>query len=873
MATISAELVGASYRPGGATSGQKGEVSTSSFGSPRHVLTQSQEIHLDAMRAPQAGADGSVVKTFAVRRSAQGAVGLRFYRDGTEQSGPLVVSEVLPGSPAAQSGLVTAGHTIQEINARSVDGLSVPVVEKLLQGAPGSNVLIKTGLPPASSQRGRCPSVAAEMRPPVSGARTTSGASIYDEWYQKSPRSSISNNQTPVPASSPGHNPQTDPLGAHDWRQYRTVPITRDEAGGVGMSFRRQAHNPTVGPVEIVAVEPGGAASRTEVAPGDLMYRIGRWDLTELPLENVTGLLRGTPGSVIEVEVVKQEGLSKDRSMAKTLQDPSALASEVADVKITLHINSNTAGTAGSRQRVAFEEFLAHDLSRASDHPETSFEIQSIEAGCSTDGASDCTVVMVRISRDGSRPPNSVAAGLAGQLSQPYSDLMLGDISCHCTAIEVVYLGAVTEVPGVSVGCGKIMSAWESITSPRESINTKPALSPPPSQGFPKTTETHVLESIGAGAFHTIDNAYHSVEKIFSPSPVKDSNSDMVDGNSMADFALELDVPFERVGTDGSFERSEFKGVLCRDLACASGWQAGAEARQSSSSGFRNLTVERTAAGLGLHFSVAKRPKGTPAPAKVKALASGSAAAIAGLREGDLIHFIDGEDITSFLPAKMAELLRGAPGTKVVLTVTSLAAGATTSSITALGSSTGLSPQCFHIKALSPGSVRVDMRVEGSKLANAVRVVEDLERQAKDRNSQLRQGSVTRHLKSLTPGTSLQTVTLNRSHEGTVGLRFSRKDAETNGPFLILEILPGSAAEKCGCFRINNRILQIDGHSVLNVDVKDAAALLKGAPLSSVAVTIQGDGDEKGQAIVEVSARAYLGSYALHHYTSIDCGR
>jgi Ca2+-binding EF-hand superfamily protein len=109
-----------------------------------------------AMRALQASTDGSVVKTFAVRRSAKGAVGLRFYRDGADESGPLVVSEVLPGSPAAQSGLVSPGETIQEINARSVDGLSVPDVAKLLQGAPRSEVFLTIGMLPALSH-GRGP--------------------------------------------------------------------------------------------------------------------------------------------------------------------------------------------------------------------------------------------------------------------------------------------------------------------------------------------------------------------------------------------------------------------------------------------------------------------------------------------------------------------------------------------------------------------------------------------------------------------------------------------------------------------------------------------------------------------------------------------
>ena len=78
----------------------------------------------------------------------------------------------------------------------------------MLQGTPGSDVLLTTGdhAPIAASQ-------ASMARASTSGARTTSGVSIYDEWYQMSPRSTSSNN-TPAPASSPGQNPETDSMGA-----------------------------------------------------------------------------------------------------------------------------------------------------------------------------------------------------------------------------------------------------------------------------------------------------------------------------------------------------------------------------------------------------------------------------------------------------------------------------------------------------------------------------------------------------------------------------------------------------------------------------------------------------------------------------------
>jgi len=482
---------------------------------------------------------------------------------------------------------------------------------------------------------------------------------------------------------------------------------------------------------------------------------------------------------------------------------------------------------------------------RTLQHPELRFEVQAIDSGSSGSG----TVVMTRISRDDSSsavPPDEVAARLVQQVSQPKSGLLLGDISSHCTRIEIVHAGAGNDVPEVTVGCGNLMGAL------RSSATTNPQ---------PK--ETHVLESIGAQAFHSIDDAYHSVEKMFDPSYFKDPSSDAIEAREKnnAGFLLVLDLDFSTVGEEGSSERSDFQRKLQSDLAIASGWEGEDPLK------FTDVTVMRQAAGIGLHFSAAKHPKGVPAPARVKALASGSSAESAGLREGQMIYKIDGQDITMHTPEKMAELLRGEPGTQVVLTVASplpvtASSTATMSQGPRTDHSRGLPPERFHVKTLSPGSVRADIQASnsddhGADRLDLNRLVADLAAQTHDPASKLRKGSLTRHVKSLTLSSShSHTVTLQRGKHGTVGLRFFRQGGVTEGPFHVFELAPGSSAQQCGIINVGDRMLEIDGRSVLRLGMNETSALLRGTPFSNVIITMQGD--EEGLALVQVNVCLFV---------------
>ena len=56
------------------------------------------------------------------------------------QSAPVVVSKVIPGFPAAQTGQIFVGDKILEVNGTNVNGLTHEEVVKLLKDATGNSI-------------------------------------------------------------------------------------------------------------------------------------------------------------------------------------------------------------------------------------------------------------------------------------------------------------------------------------------------------------------------------------------------------------------------------------------------------------------------------------------------------------------------------------------------------------------------------------------------------------------------------------------------------------------------------------------------------------------------------------------------------------
>lgn len=228
------------------------------------------------------------------------------------------VSEVIPYSPAALSGSIRPGDIIYEIDTQSVDQLTVVQMTQLLHGAPGSPILLTVSAPPTYSLSLSRPSSAVAS---ATGSGTTPRVLV----LAKSPQPPI------LPQGGNSRIPSVDPAS------FRTVSIRRGAAGTLGMKFAR-AESIEMGPYEVIECQ------NTAIVPGDLIFQVDEWNVTELQIENVTSLMRGLPGSVCQIYFV-HPGESK-----QTPQNTQAAVvtrrkhGDPVDIKVTMDLNFTTTG-------------------------------------------------------------------------------------------------------------------------------------------------------------------------------------------------------------------------------------------------------------------------------------------------------------------------------------------------------------------------------------------------------------------------------------------------------------------------------------------------------------------------------------------------
>ena len=82
----------------------------------------------------------NAVKKVVLKRSDDGTVGLRLTRPNI--LGPLLVHEVVPFSPAEVSRNIKPGDLLHTVDTSNVDKLAVNDVARMLQGTPGSAVVL-----------------------------------------------------------------------------------------------------------------------------------------------------------------------------------------------------------------------------------------------------------------------------------------------------------------------------------------------------------------------------------------------------------------------------------------------------------------------------------------------------------------------------------------------------------------------------------------------------------------------------------------------------------------------------------------------------------------------------------------------------------
>lgn len=90
-----------------------------------------------------------------------------------------------------------------------------------------------------------------------------------------------------------------------------------------------------------------------------------------------------------------------------------------------------------------------------------------------------------------------------------------------------------------------------------------------------------------------------------------------------------------------------------------------------------------------------------------------------------------------------------------------------------------------------------------------------------------------------TPSGATKRVSVKRGDgDGSIGLAFVRRKGRA-GPLHISWIVPGGSAEKTGQIKVGDAILEIDGQSVVELDLERAVGLFRGAPGSDLCLLIQ----------------------------------
>uniref|UniRef100_A0AC34GN74 PDZ domain-containing protein n=1 Tax=Panagrolaimus sp. ES5 TaxID=591445 RepID=A0AC34GN74_9BILA len=215
--------------------------------------------------------DGSV-RIVTVEKGKEG-LGLSI-KGGAEGGGsvnqntaaPVVISKVIPGLPAAQTGQLFVGDKILEVNGSSVYGLSHEEVVRLLRDAPGANVVLVV----------QQSTMAPLFRRSPSKRRSTSFADSFD---------------------------------------VRIVTVEKGKEG-LGLSIKGGAegggsvNQNTAAPVVISKVIPGLPAAQTgQLFVGDKILEVNGSSVYGLSHEEVVRLLRDAPGANV-VLVVQQSTMA-----------------------------------------------------------------------------------------------------------------------------------------------------------------------------------------------------------------------------------------------------------------------------------------------------------------------------------------------------------------------------------------------------------------------------------------------------------------------------------------------------------------------------------------------------------------------------------
>lgn len=105
-------------------------------------------------------------------------------------------------------------------------------------------------------------------------------------------------------------DPYTSYLDVSDWRSI--TDTTSGAFGGVGLSIQKPNESTPEKPayVDVVAPVEGSPGDKAGIQPGDQIIKIGDVDTPSITMEEVLDLLRGTPGTDVEVTILRRKTMT-----------------------------------------------------------------------------------------------------------------------------------------------------------------------------------------------------------------------------------------------------------------------------------------------------------------------------------------------------------------------------------------------------------------------------------------------------------------------------------------------------------------------------------------------------------------------------------
>jgi carboxyl-terminal processing protease len=218
------------------------------------------------------------------------------------------------------------GRRDDSLSHRSIAGWRARHVARLSHAATGIAAVLLLGLPLLLG----CHAVSGDSGTQSGG---TADAGLVQEVMKRIERSYVEPVQSEKLASDAlkGMLAGLDPHSSYmDEREYQQMQSEmRGQFGGIGVQMALQNGVPAV-----ISPIDGSPAARAGIDPGDRIIKIDGQSTTQMSLEEIVGRLRGSPGTTVNVEILRANQAPFDISLIRSIVSVASVKSDLERDKV-----------------------------------------------------------------------------------------------------------------------------------------------------------------------------------------------------------------------------------------------------------------------------------------------------------------------------------------------------------------------------------------------------------------------------------------------------------------------------------------------------------------------------------------------------------